>query len=207
MARSRVKQQKTSKSKSSKKSKSWKKTRSEGSKQQLSKKNVEDFRDMLSRSVLSPLNLVMLTRDRIQEAVDDAVERGRITHTDAQDLVQILVKRGRKETNDVLSDLERLIGRGRDEIDMAAGSTRSRATLAAVSARKRVEKSTSRVKRVSGGRVALPMSGYEKLTATQVRKKIDGMDAKNLRKLKTYEGRNANRKSVLDAVERKLSKT
>ncbi len=178
-----------------------------GSAKGAQEKNIEDFRETLTRGVLAPLNIVMLTRDRIQEAVDDAVERGRITHADAQDLVQTLFKRGRKQTDDVLADLERLVGRGRDEIENTGGSTRERATKAAVTARNRVEAATTKVRHASTKRESPPVSNYEKLTAAQVRKKLDRTDAKGLRKIRSYEERNANRKSVLDAVERRIAKT
>lgn len=204
MAQSRGKRKQTAKVRTNKKDRPTKKVKD--SADEFSIKNIEAFREVLARSVLSPLNLVLLTRSRIQEAVDDAVERGRITHADAQDLVQILVKRGRKQTNDVLSDLERLVGHGRDEIDTATGPARERATQAAVSARRKVEKTTSRVKRVGGRKVSVPISGYEKMTAAQVRKKIENLDARSLRNLKTFEQRNANRKSVLDATESRLSR-
>ena len=60
--------------------------------------NLDAFRDALSRGVIAPLNLVMLTRERLQETVDEAVERGRMTRGDAEDLLQDLLARGRKQT-------------------------------------------------------------------------------------------------------------
>jgi len=41
----------------------------------------------------------------IEEAVSDAVTRGRVTADDAQELVASLLDRGRQQTNDVLADL------------------------------------------------------------------------------------------------------
>ena len=38
----------------------------------------------------------MLTRDRVQEALDDAVERGRMTRSDASELVASLFERSRR---------------------------------------------------------------------------------------------------------------
>jgi len=55
---------------------------------------------------------VMLTGDRIQEVVDDAVKRGRMTRSDAEDLVQRLISLGRKQTEDLIGDIEQLLGRG-----------------------------------------------------------------------------------------------
>ncbi|MET0686819.1 MAG: hypothetical protein ABW060_15980 [Solirubrobacteraceae bacterium] len=39
---------------------------------------------------------LLLTTDRIQAAMDDAVQRGRMTRDDAEELVQTLVESGRK---------------------------------------------------------------------------------------------------------------
>ena len=47
---------------------------------------------------------VVLTRERLQEAMDDAVKRGRMTRDDANEMVADLLRRGRKQTEDVLGD-------------------------------------------------------------------------------------------------------
>src|SRR5919197_1116426 len=52
---------------------------------EISAKTVAEFRDMLRKNLIRPLDLVMLTRDRIEELTNDAVERGRMTAADAQD--------------------------------------------------------------------------------------------------------------------------
>lgn len=75
------------------------------------------IREQLSDRVLEPLNLVMLAADRIQEAMDEAVERGRVTRGDANDLVSELVRRGREQTDDVLSNLDELLGKGIDQLE------------------------------------------------------------------------------------------
>ena len=51
----------------------------------------------------------MLTRERVQAAVDDAVERGRITRNDATELVTALLAIGRRQTEELLGDLERMV--------------------------------------------------------------------------------------------------
>ena len=38
-----------------------------------------------------------LSRDRIQDVVDDAVKRGRMTRSDAEKMLSELVKKGRKQ--------------------------------------------------------------------------------------------------------------
>ena len=72
-------------------------------------KSVQAFREALEKSV-------MLSRDRLQEVVDDAVARGRITRDDANELVSRLVARGRQQTDSLLRDLERLLGQARDRL-------------------------------------------------------------------------------------------
>ena len=42
--------------------------------------------EQLTNRVLKPLDLVMISRDRIQDTLDEAAERGRLTRSDANDL-------------------------------------------------------------------------------------------------------------------------
>src|SRR6266849_5433244 len=83
-------------------------------------KSVQAFRDALERSVT-------ISRDRLQEVVDDAVERGRMTRSDANELVSRLVTRGRQYTDDLLRDLERLLEQARRELDTRMAPTQRRA--------------------------------------------------------------------------------
>src|SRR6059058_4023202 len=75
--------------------------------------------EQLANRIIKPLGLVVLSRERIQETLDEAAERGRLTRTDANELVGELVKRGRQQTDELLSDLERLLGRGRGQLESA----------------------------------------------------------------------------------------
>jgi polyhydroxyalkanoate synthesis regulator phasin len=175
---------------------------------EFSGKSVAELRDALAKGVVAPLNIVMISRERIEEVVDDAVKRGRMTADDAQDLVQGLVQRGRKQTNDVLRDLEQLLGRGGEAIEGA----RKRGATAAKRSRSRVRDvvdpalaTADRARRVARVGPNFPVLGYDDLTAAQVQGRLDGLTAAELRKVRDYERRNANRKSVLDAVESKLS--
>ena len=67
------------------------------------------LRDSLEHSVT-------LSRDRIQEVVDDAVKRGRMTHGDAEKMIGELLKRGRKQTDALLSELEKLVRQARRKL-------------------------------------------------------------------------------------------
>jgi len=115
------------------------------------------------------LDLVVIPRARLQEVIDEAVARGRITRGDAADLVADLLARAR-------------------EIEQAV-------TRLPVEA----------ARRVAGLGSELPISGYDDLTAAEVAASLDGMSAADLRRVREYEKANANRKTVLGAVERRLT--
>jgi len=170
-------------------------------------------RDAITKGVIRPLNIVMLTRDRIEEALNEAVERGRMTRADAQAVVTDLVQRGRQQTESVLGDLEQLLGRGRDEIETRTTKARKgvtgavgRATKAARGAADPALAQADRARRTAGVGPSFPILGYDDLTAAQVQTRLDGLSPAELRKVRDYERKHANRKSVLDAVESKLNK-
>jgi hypothetical protein len=116
---------------------------------------------MPQQRTTNPLDLVVITRARLQEVVDEAVAHGRITRADAADLVAALLARGR-------------------------------APLEAA-------------RRVAGLGAELPIARYDDLTAAEVVAELDGVSRADLRKVREYERANANRKTVLGAVERKLA--
>jgi polyhydroxyalkanoate synthesis regulator phasin len=123
-----------------------------------------------------------LTSDRLQEAVDDAVRRGRMTRKDAEELLGTLVAAGRAQTEAILADVEQLLGRGGSD-----------AVLRTVDrARRKV------------GVGAFPILGYEDLNAAQVAKRLTDLTPAQLRKVRDFERRHGARKSVLSAIERKL---
>jgi len=165
----------------------------------------------------------MLTRDRIEQAVNEAVTRGQMTTDAAQEMISGLLQQGRKQTNDVLGDLEQLLGRGRDEIGDRAGGAAKRGTDAARAARRQVEGATKgargrasaaadpvlvqadRARRAVGVGASFPITGYDDLTAAQVQSRLDTLNPAELRKVRDYERRNANRKTVLNAISQRLS--
>lgn len=51
---------------------------------------------------------LVLTVERLQDALDDAVRHGRIMPTDAQDLGQRIAQAGRRQLDDLLAELEKL---------------------------------------------------------------------------------------------------
>jgi hypothetical protein len=180
----------------------------------VSGKSAAEIRNALSKRIIAPLNLVMLTRDRIEEVMDEAVSRGRMTADDAQKLAQDLVNRGRKQTNDVLGDLEQLLGRSGG----VGGGARKRGSDAASRARRQVSEATARARavadpvlvqadrarRVAGVGPSFPITGYDDLTVAQVQSRLGALKPAELRKVRDYEKRHANRKTVLSDIEQRL---
>ena len=72
-------------------------------------KSVAQFRESLEHSVT-------LSRDRIQEVVDDAVKRGRMTRGDAEKMVRELIQRGKKQTDSLLGELEKFARQARKKL-------------------------------------------------------------------------------------------
>ena len=132
---------------------------------------------------------VVLTRDRIDQTLDDAVRRGRITRDDAEDLAATLVGTGRRQAQELRAELEQLLGRGKRR---TAESTDV------------IVRQVDRARRVARIPPTFPILGYDELTAAQVVERLSDLSPPELRKVRDYERRNANRKSVLTAIERSL---
>lgn len=134
--------------------------------------------------MLSPLNVVLVSRKTIDELFDDAVRRGRMTRSDAQEMVQSLVARGARATDDFLSDVERMLGTRVEGLEEAPDQSGKAGDGHAAP--------------------ALPIEGYDDMSAPQVQERLEGLTPAELRKLRDYEQRHANRKTVLDHIERRL---
>ena len=151
----------------------------------------ESLRDQLVR-FLDPREVVVVTRARLQESLDEAVERGRMTRDDATALLADLLQRGRKQTDELREEIEVLLD--------GARTTRKGVSESA----ERVLREVDRARRAAGVGPAFPVLGYDDLTAAQVTGRLADLSPAELRKVRDYERRNANRKSVLAAVEQKL---
>ena len=154
--------------------------------------------EQLLTRIIKPLGLVVLTRDRIQEVLDDAAARGRVTRSDANELAAELVNRGRQQTDQLLADIERLFGLGRQQLSAATRARRNESLDLLM-------RSADRARRSVGAGQELPILGYDELTAAQVQSRLDGLSPAELRKVRDYERRHANRKSVLGAIDKHLT--
>jgi polyhydroxyalkanoate synthesis regulator phasin len=145
-----------------------------------------------------PRDLVVLTRERIQDTLDEFAERGRLTRADANDLVGELVRRGREQTDDILGEFEHLVDRGRSQLETATKVARRAESV------DRIVRTADRARRTVGVGPAFPILGYDDLTAAQVVDRLAGLTPPELRKVRDYERRHGNRKTVLEAIERAL---
>ena len=148
-------------------------------------KSVAEFRDALRKNLLEPGGMVLVTRERIEEALEGAVREGQLSAKQARGIAKDLVTRGRKETNDVLKDLEGLLVRGRK----AASPVLARA---------------DRARRAAGVGASFPITGYDELTVAEVKTRLGSLTPAELRKVRDYERRHGKRKGVLNAIESKL---
>jgi polyhydroxyalkanoate synthesis regulator phasin len=171
-------------------------------------KTVAEFREALRKNLIKPMEIVMISRERIEEVLGEAVDQGRVTARDAQRITSGLVKRGQRQTTDVLKDLEQLLERGRDEIEdrtagarKAASGARGRAVRTASPALAQVD----RVRRGAGVGPNFPITGYDDLNVTQIQSRLKDLTPAQLRKVRDHEKRNAGRKTILNAIESKLS--
>ncbi len=161
-------------------------------------KTVAELREALRKNLITPFDMVLLSRDRIEEVLGEAVDQGRITVRDAQRITSGLVKRGQKQTSDVLKDLEGLLSR--EGAAKRAAGARGRAVRSASPALAQVD----RVRRTAGVGPSFPVTGYDDLKADQIVSRLSTLTPAELRKVRDHERRNANRKTVLKAIESKL---
>jgi polyhydroxyalkanoate synthesis regulator phasin len=154
--------------------------------------------EQLVNRILRPLDIVMISRDRIQQTLDEAAERGRMTRSDANEVVIELLQRGRQQTDELLSDLERLMSRGRTGLDSARRRARQSEPV------DQLVRVADRARHSAGAGTLFPISAYDEMTASQVNKRLAGLSRAELRRVREYEARHANRKSVLEAIDRAL---
>ncbi len=194
--------------------------------QDRSEASIQAFRNALERSIT-------ISRERLQEVLDDAVRRGRMTRGDAEDLVGRLVSRGREQAEDIISELERVLTALREDVPGAVTNPRRTAGRAADRARRELEDAADRAKREVGSRVkrgrrrtvaavdqplasadrvrrrtgvGFPISAYDQLTVPQIKRRLPDLTQGQLRKVREYEKRNKARKGVLRSIDSKLSR-
>jgi len=163
--------------------------------------SVQAFRDALEKSIT-------ISRERLQEVVDDAVKRGRMTRGDAEEMVGRLATRGREQAEDLLAQLERVLSQARDVPDRAKQEVGGRAKKARKRTVAAVDKPLASVDRVRrGARVpGFPITAYDQLSIRQIDRRLQELSRQQLRKVREYERTNKARKGLLRSLDRKLKK-
>jgi polyhydroxyalkanoate synthesis regulator phasin len=144
--------------------------------------------EQLRQRLESLRDLAMLPAKLIQEALDDAVARGRMTREDATELAATLLDTGRKQTRELLDELEGSLRGGPGE-----------------DIRERILAELQRVRRALGLGPMFPITGYDDLTAPEVIERLDQLTAPQLRKVRDHETRHRKRKTVLAAIAEQLA--
>ena len=147
------------------------------------------LRDSLAELRTTLTRGVLLTRERINETLEDAVRRGRMTRDDAEDLTASLMGGGRRQAQELLADVETLLGSSR------------RRTAESTDA---IVRQVDKARRAAGLGTSFPILGYDELTAAQIAERLSDLTPVQLRKVRDHERRHANRKSVLTALDRAL---
>ena len=155
------------------------------------------IRELVSKSL-------MLPSDRLRDTLDDAVKRGRITRADAEELIERLMALGRQQSDDALSRLETALGGTKGSSSTGGRDKGGRGIVRRPPGTDRVLREVDRARRAAGLGSSFPISSYDDLTAAQISERLDEISASDLRKVRDYEKKNANRKSVLGAIERRL---
>lgn len=185
-------------------------------------KSLDQFRSALERSLT-------LSRERIEEVMDDAVKRGRMTRSDANELVTHLVDRGRKQTEDLVKDVESALKQLRDDLSSRAESARNlaqevigKASGGAVKPKAKPKRRAPSTKprdrssakpKASAPRKAAgssakggagPIANYDSLGVADVRKRLAKLSAADLRAVRAAEKKGKNRKTVLADIDKRL---
>lgn len=151
--------------------------------------HLAELRDLLSGGV-------MLTAARVQETMDDAVRRGKMTRRDAEELARGLMDTGRRQSFDLLAEIEALLERGKGDLGTASALVRGGTD--------RVLREVDKVRRSAGVGAPFPIMGYEELTAAQVVARLPGLSPAELRRVREHEDAGARRKTVLKGIEKQL---
>jgi polyhydroxyalkanoate synthesis regulator phasin len=160
---------------------------------------VASVAEQLAKGVTKPRDLVILTRDRIQETLDEAASRGRMTRKDADELVAEIVKRGRAQSDELVGQIEALLERGRGQLESATKRARKADPV------DRIVRGADRARRAAGVGPSFPILGYDDLNAAHVQTRIKQLTRPEKRKVLTYERKHANRKGVIGAIEKSLA--
>jgi hypothetical protein len=146
---------------------------------------------------------VQETGERVQETVEDAVRRGRMTRRDAHELAAAIVAASKRQTDEIRQEIEALLERGRRLGRRPVEAPGDQVPLVPAP---REEPVVISIEHDGAATLALPIERYDELTAVLVRKSLKDLSPEQLREIREHEASHAKRKTVLDAVDRLLTK-
>jgi chemotaxis protein histidine kinase CheA len=125
--------------------------------------------------------------------------------SDASGLVEQLLRGGRGQTSDVAGNLDALLSKGLDQLEqlsrkLEGGTTKARRADSV----DRLMRSADRARRAVGVGPSFPILAYGELSVRQITDRLGDLNAAELRKVRDYERRHANRKSLLTAIDKAL---
>ena len=168
---------------------------SEPDPQPSSEASLQAFREALEKSIT-------ISRERLQEVVDDAVRRGRMTRSDAEELVGRLLSRGREQAEDLIRQLEPVFSGARSQVEDRVSQTRRRA-------RDRADQPLAKADRLrrKAGLPGFPISAYDQLSVPQINRRLRELSEDQVDKVREYERGHRNRVGVMRAIERRLARS
>lgn len=193
-------------------------------------KSVEAFREALERSFREVVDDAVkrgrMTRDDANEIVSKLVTKGRKQTEDLIKEVEKAIEQARKEvesrTTKARKEVEARATKARKQAEARATKARKQAGTQATKARKTANKNVGKARkavidvadeplaqadklRSRAGVPGFPITAYDELTAAQVKTRIAALSKADARKVRTYEKQNKARKSILDAIEKRLA--
>jgi polyhydroxyalkanoate synthesis regulator phasin len=193
-------------------------------------KSVEAFREALERSFREVVDDAVkrgrMTRDDANEILSKLVTKGRKQTEDLIKEVEKAIEQARKEVESratkARKEVETRAGKARKQAEARANRARKQAETRATKARKSASKNVGRARKAAidvadeplaqadrlrsrAGAPGFPITAYDDLAAPQIKSRIADLSKADARKVRTYEKKNKARKSILDAVEKRLA--
>lgn len=160
--------------------------------------SIETFRASLERTVT-------VSRERLQEVLDDAVDRGRMTRRDAEALIGELIDKGRRQRNQLLDELERIGRQLGKQSEKVARQARVVTDKPLAKAEKKLRRRETKPAGSGRSAKAFPIADYDSLNVTEVRKRLDGLSQAELKTVRKHEESGKARKTLLAEIDKRLS--
>lgn len=155
-----------------------------------------------------------IQRARVQEIVDDLVSRGTLTRADADRLIGQLLASSKDYSHALLQVLDSVASETRKNLGAGIAPVMATAGKLAETVRqapKLVSRSSGAAPKAAPKPVAVvpnePIPDYSSLTVSQIKPKLAGLNAAELRRIRDIELSGKARKTVLAQIEQQLGES